>query len=328
VGTDNNTLTLNSVQLVDNGSKITCRVSNSCGTAVTNPVLLTVTPLITQQPQNTALCRYATAKFFVGAAPGCGTIHYQWKKNGINTGTDNPVLVLNNIQFTDNGSEIACIVSNTCESDITNIAILNVLPIITQQPQNVAVKEGTAATFTISGAPGCGDLHYQWKKNGTNTGSDAPQLTVYNVRLSDNGSVITCDVNNQCESSTSNPAILNITHNVAASSSGQGSIAPDGNVTVIHGTNQIFNATTSPGMIIQWYVDGVPADRGTTSLTLSNIQSDHTVNVTFDTAAHLTENMILCIENWLQSNSPSDIAPAPNGDGIVNFRDFAAFALQ
>jgi len=34
----------------------------------------------------------------------------------------------------------------------------------------------------------------------------------------------------------------------------------------------------------------------------------------------------LFMSDWLQSNSAADIAPPPNGDGIVNFLDFAVFA--
>jgi hypothetical protein len=75
-------------------------------------------------------------------------------------------------------------------------------PTINVQPVSATVLQGRAATFSIS-ATGVGTLHYQWKSNGVNVGTDSSSYTDSNATLADNGSVITCVVTDNNGSTTS-----------------------------------------------------------------------------------------------------------------------------
>jgi len=61
-----------------------------------------------------------------------------------------------------------------------------------------------------------------------------------------------------------------------------GSISPSGATTVTHGSDLTFTATPNTGYRVDsWSVDGSPSLTESTSYTLTDIQADHTVRVTF-----------------------------------------------
>jgi hypothetical protein len=79
-----------------------------------------------------------------------------------------------------------------------------------------------------------------------------------------------------------------ITHTVTASSGGDGSISPDGTLSVSEGGEQEFTATPDSKFVVsQWLVDGAPVQDGGEAFTLSSISADHTVEVTFTQATLL-----------------------------------------
>jgi hypothetical protein len=69
---------------------------------------------------------------------------------------------------------------------------------------------------------------------------------------------------------------------ITASAGSGGSISPSGTIIKNLGTSQLFTATPNSGNIVnQWLLDGSLAQSGGTTYTLSNIQTTHTVQVTF-----------------------------------------------
>ena len=72
------------------------------------------------------------------------------------------------------------------------------------------------------------------------------------------------------------------TYTITSSSGFNGSISPSGHTIVNSGANQSFTATPAAGYSVAiWTVDGVDVQFGGTGYTLSNIQANHTVDVTF-----------------------------------------------
>lgn len=67
------------------------------------------------------------------------------------------------------------------------------LPIITVQPQQQVVVSGSTANFTIT-ATGTGTLHYQWKLNGSNVGTDSSSYTTAATTNADNLDIVQCIV--------------------------------------------------------------------------------------------------------------------------------------
>ena len=80
-----------------------------------------------------------------------------------------------------------------------NLTVTCVSTTIEQPPQDITICEGQDAVFDIV-ATGSEPLHYQWKKDSVDVGSDSPMLTLYNMQLADDGSEVWCEVTNACGS--------------------------------------------------------------------------------------------------------------------------------
>jgi hypothetical protein len=80
-------------------------------------------------------------------------------------------------------------------------------PTISVQPVQTVVFEGDSATFTIT-ASGTGVLHYQWKKNGSNVGTDSNSYNTGATVIGDNLSTIQCVVTDDNGTANSNIVYL------------------------------------------------------------------------------------------------------------------------
>lgn len=81
--------------------------------------------------------------------------------------------------------------------------------LITLQPADINVINGQSAAFKIEASNGSGVLHYQWKKNGSNVGSDLPSYSL-TTASTDNRALITCDVSDDNGTIVSRSAKLTI----------------------------------------------------------------------------------------------------------------------
>lgn len=80
-------------------------------------------------------------------------------------------------------------------------------PTIDTQPRTQTVVTNAVATFTVAATTSGGTLHYQWKKNGSNVGTDSNSYAI-TATDSDNLSVITVDVTDDNGSVTSTSVYL------------------------------------------------------------------------------------------------------------------------
>lgn len=83
-------------------------------------------------------------------------------------------------------------------------------PTINTNPANATVYQGQTANFTVSATTSGGTLHYQWKDDGSNVGTDSSSYTTGATVLSDNGAQITCDVTDDNGTVTSSAATLTV----------------------------------------------------------------------------------------------------------------------
>ena len=170
-------------------------------------------------------------------------------------------------------------------------------PEIENQPQDVSVKEGETATFTVT-ATGT-DLTYQWQidRNDGNGFVDIDGATdaTYTTGVTNkdcNGFKYQCVVKNSAGFVTTEVAILTVTetvtppapankYTITASAGENGSISPSGEVEVEEGNNQTFTIAANEGYEIESLkVDG--AEIGiVTSYTFENVTAAHTIEVTF-----------------------------------------------
>ncbi len=189
-----------------------CRVTNVCGTVDSNVITVTVdtAPTIQAQPAGATICAPAPVSFSVGAS-GSPNLSYQWRRNSTPlAGATNATLVLASPGAADAGF-YDCVISSTCTSVASNAAVLvvNVGPLVTQQPFGAAPCVGSPALFTVA-ANATPTPTFQWRKGGAPiAGATAATLAIAAASAADVGSY-DCVVSNSCGSTTSAPAALTL----------------------------------------------------------------------------------------------------------------------
>ncbi len=223
ISTSGATLTIDNIQaanagtyyvVIDNGCTTDPGVqSNNVALTVTSPSTPTVT-IVSNDADNT-ICPDASVTFTATANNlGGGTVAYQWKLNGNNTGNNQNTYTTTALV---NADQVSCTitVSNGCVTSATansTVITTTVLPVttITAHPQDVTVAVGSNATFNVT-ATGNG-LTYAWYKSGDVTVlSTTNSLTVSNVQVADNASEYYCIVSGTCgDAVTSDYALLTV----------------------------------------------------------------------------------------------------------------------
>jgi hypothetical protein len=186
-------------------------------------------------------------------------------------------------------------------------------------------------------------LHYQWKKDGDNNGIDSSTLTLYGVQLSDDGSEIWCEVTNGCGTVTSSSAFLTVYPwptvtinpnpdqlNAAWTLDGPNGYTYDSNGDETVAGLEFGSYTITWATIPSWNTPLPNPDTKNLSIGNSiNFIGNYQLIADFNNDYRVDfGDLLILADQWLQPpGTPSaDIAPPPNGDGIVNFLDFAELA--
>ena len=310
--------------LADNDS-VTCvlTANNTCqttATAISNTIIETVianvTPSVTIAitSGSQSICAGTSVIFTATPLNGGGSPSYQWMKNGGNVGT-------NSSTYSDasllNGDVITCVLAsnNSCQTSststsnsitetVTNNVTSSISIAITSGSQTIC--SGTSVTFTATPTNGGGNPSYQWKKNGSNVGTNS---TTYTNSALTNGDVITCVLTsiNTCQTAstaTSNSIIETVTTNVTPSVSIS---TPE--VTVLAGTPVSFTATPTNGGIIpsfQWKLNGVNVGSNSTTYTSAALANGDVISCEL-TANNICQTSTTVISNAITMNITSTI---------------------
>ncbi len=241
-------------------------VTGSCGTVTSNNATLTITAgtVINTQPVNQTACIGGSVAFSVSAS-GSGTITYQWKKNGVNiTNAISSSLTINPATAGD-AANYTVVVSSACGSIESGIATLTITPstVITTQPVNQTVCEGSSATFSVNA--GGDNLTYQWRKAGVNiTNATTSAYSIANVTASDFGDYDVV-VTGTCGTATSSQVTLStFTVSITTQPISQ---------TVFAGSDITFTVVaTGIGLSYQWRKEGTDITGATnSSYTITNV---------------------------------------------------------
>lgn len=286
-GANTATLTLANAQSVHAGD-YTVLVSNSVGSAASQPATLSVLslPTIASQPTNRMIAVGSCVAFGVQAG-GSPPYTYRWRKGTVTlldgpniSGATTATLSLCNVQSGDAGA-YSCVVSNAVGSVTSTAATLTVNnpPLITSQPTNRTIVAGASASFVVV-ATGTGPLSYQWKRGTNNlvngagvSGANTATLTVTGAQLAQAGSYIVV-VANSVGTATSQPAILSVQSPPTIASQPT-------NRTIAAGSCVVFSvqAGGSPPYTYQWKKGAVALVNGpnitganSTNLSLCNVQ--------------------------------------------------------
>ncbi len=199
------------------------------------------------------VCSGSSATFTATPSNGGSNPAYQWKVNGSNAGSNNPSYSYIPVA----GDQVSCVMTsnascpsgNPATSNSITMALTSTTPVsvsITRSADNVC--QGTAVSFTAAAVnPGTSPV-YQWKVNGSGTGTNSPSFTYTPA----NNDVVTCSLYGDVTCPSPNPAISNsLTMSVvsapAAPASG-GNQASCSNA--LPGT---LTAAAPSGSVVDWY---------------------------------------------------------------------------
>lgn len=302
-------------------------------------VILPVSPTVTIDVDNSPACTGASIN--LTATPtntSGGTISYQWQVNGVNTGTNSPVLTLTSAAATDVFSctitEAASCALPASSNNITNIVFLpNQTPsvVITSSAQT-PVCTGTSVSFTAVPTPGAGNVIYQWKVNGIPAGNGLPTFTTNTLSNNDK---ISCDITN-----TSSPCLANAnaTSNVISASIINNS-GPALTVSISASANNIYESTlvsfvaapSNASMVsnYQWQINGINAANGNsymfnTNQLKNNDEVTCIITSTDACSVPVTSSPIKITVQLLNVAIPNTFSP--NGDGANDFWSIPALS--
>jgi len=245
---------------------------------VTVPVSVSITA--GQNP----VCQNTTVTFTAVAVNGGTAPVYQWKKNGTNAGTNLPTYSYIPV----NGDVITCVLTSSLTCTTGNPATSNAITmtVTASLPVSVSITAsqnpvcpGTTVTFTATPVNGGTAPVYQWKKNGTNTGTNLPTYSFTPV----NGDVITCVLTSSITCTTGNPATSNAITMVVNPLPGAtgpitGPASPCEGSSVVYSTAAVSNASgylwTVP---VGWLIT---AGQNTTSITVTAGSTGGNISVT------------------------------------------------
>lgn len=280
-------------------------ISNDYYAATSAVAALVVTdgpPVITVQPVNRDIGAGSNTTFTVSTV-GTDARAYQWRLNGTNImGATTTSLARNNVQQWMTGS-YECIVSNihgTITTDMVNLSVTDMGPVMSTQPVSRTVAAGSNVTFTVASPGGTDPRTYTWMFNGGPIeGATNTSLVITNAQVNNNGDYSVKIVNSIGEVTSSN-AVLTVTNTPVVF------ITQPASRMVGAGSNVTFSATAFGDATVtyQWYINGNLID-GATSNTFVwiNAQTNDTgtnfsVTIANDTSGPLSSsNAILTVTN-------------------------------
>lgn len=181
---------------------------NAPGTG-TDAVTSNATPSLTSQPA--LFSGWVTDKAFNRAAPVAGTGYTDDGVGGSGLSGLNTVRSESKRVTATTGQAATFTESADSRYFVFVAGYLEPLaPAITAQPTNQTAFEGNTATFNITATTSGGVLHYQWKFNGSNVGTDTNSYARSNCVFADNGGIVTCVVTDDNGSTTSSNAYLTV----------------------------------------------------------------------------------------------------------------------
>ncbi len=326
-----------------NGDLISCVLTSNAACASGSPATsntltqvvsasLPVSVSISGSPSG-AVCFGTNVIYTAVPTNGGTTPAYQWKVNGSNTGTNANSLSLVPV----NGDLVSCVLTSNAAcasgspatSNTVTMVVNPSLPVtvsISGSPSG-AVCSGTSVIYTAVPTNGGTTPAYQWKVNGSNTGTNANSFSLVPV----NGDIVSCVLTSNAVCASGSPATSNtLTQVVSASLPVSVSISATPSGTVCQGSTIIFTATPQNGgsnPSIQWYRNSIPIQTGAlyTTSTLNNndiIEASLTSNLACTSNNPASSNIIIAQIQALLPLSIS-ISSQPNGPicqgATVNF---------
>jgi len=270
-----------------NNDQVWCEMTSNLGCATGNPALSNTVTMVMQQIYPVTLTVSASANPVCLGSQVIFTAHplnggaapvYQWKRNGIITGTNDPVLSL----VPDNNDLITCQLTSselctTGNPAVSNQVIMtvnpNLQPGVTVTASENPVCNGTLVSFTATPVNGGSSPGYQWRVNNTLVGTNNPSYTYI---PSDNDYIV-CDLVSNASCITGNPATSNVIRMSVDNQLFVGVSITVASSTVCIGSPAFFTAHPVNGglsPVYQWRINGINAVSAGPTFSYIPVQGD------------------------------------------------------
>ena len=203
-------------------SSATCK---SGSPATSNAITMTVTPIavvsVSITASATTVCAGTSVTYTATPTNGGTSPSYQWRVDGTNvSGATNSTRSF----IPASGDSVTCVLTsntacasgNPATSNMISVTVNPLSPVsVSVSASSYAVMPGTTVTYTATPVNGGTSPSYQWKKNGTNVGSNNPVYTNSSPANNDNISCVITSNATICVSN--NPATSNVVNMIVYS---------------------------------------------------------------------------------------------------------------
>ncbi|HKR04034.1 MAG TPA: hypothetical protein VJY62_05295 [Bacteroidia bacterium] len=305
-------------------------------TAASNTIVMVVNAptspsvSISANPSGT-ICAGDNVIFTAVPVLGGSSPSYQWKKNGVNVGTNSSVYASSALV---NGDAISVVMTSnsscaTTPTATSNIIVMVVTPVVSASV-SIAVSPpfpvclGTPVTFTATPVNGGTAPYFQWQKNGTNVGTNAP-LFIISTLLNADKIRVNMTSNKACVSPVSGISNI-ITANITPLVTPSVIIAAVPAGAICQGTNVTFTAAPTNGGAApdyQWQVNGINAGTNSPVFSSSSLTNGSIVKVILTSNANCavpatvnSNNIVMTVNPLIAPSVSIGVSPAgPVCDG-------------
>ena len=321
LGATSNTLTVNPVTAADTSTKYNVVVTGICSLTDTskNVVLgFTPAPIISVEPIDITTCSGTSASLTVTATGS--SLSYQWRKGLVNIlGATSNTLTVNPVTAADTSTKYNVVVTGICSlTDTSKNVVLGITPapIISIEPIDKTVCEGTSADFTVT-ATGS-SLSYQWRKGIVNIpGATTNTLTINPVNAADKASNYNVVVTGSC-------SLTDTSKNVSLDANLENVITTDPtNQTVCEGSPVSFSVSATGSNLSYQWKKGTATINGATSntftintATLNDADLNYSVILSGLCSANDTSKMVSLTVHTIPEALVTSVSPVCIGTSI------------
>jgi len=270
--------------------KVVITINNPCvntQTVTSNSIVIQVSPAFTSSVSISSSANPSCVgnQVLYTAVPvnGGQSPNYQWKKNGINAGTNSPTYIPSPINNNDviivvMTSSLTCVTSNPVNSNsITQIVdpILTASVSVTSTPIGCP---GSSISFTANPVNGGSVPSYQWKVNGGNVGTNSPAYISSTLNENDVVTVVmTSSLSCVTTTVVTSPSLVvhyaaSVTPSVGITSTPMGCVGAS-----ISFTANPVNGGTTP--VYQWKLNNTNVGTNSSTFTSSTLNNNDVVKV-------------------------------------------------
>lgn len=314
---------------------VTLVATNAVGTdTYTQLSYITVTPTVSPATSISLIsgtnpnCAGSLLTFSANSSNGGSAPSYQWKINGINTGSNSPIYSSSSIS---NSAIVTCILTSNvvCANPTTVSSVPLTMTVNSTAPATVSVSltagtnpmcTGASATFSAIGGNTGSSPSYQWQLNGLNAGANSPTFSSTSFV---NGNLVTCILtsNAPCASATmvTSAAVTITVSNILVPSI---AIAlTSGSSTICSGTPVTFSASGQNGgssPSYQWQVNGLNVGNNSPVFTSSILATGAQVSCMMTSNSACASPSVAASGSLVMTVNPVPPAPAVAPSGTLS----------